>query len=60
MRWKYCLANLISFYDKVTRLADQGKSVDAFLIDFSNVFDTVFCGILLEKKKSPVYHYIKT
>lgn len=55
MRWKYCLANLISFYDKVTHLADQGKSVDAFLIDFSNVFDTVFCDILLEKKKKVQY-----
>jgi len=23
-----CLANLISFYDKVTRLVDEGKAVD--------------------------------
>ena len=28
MRGKSCLTNLISFYDKVTHLAEQGKPVD--------------------------------
>ncbi|KAK4807153.1 hypothetical protein QYF61_024273 [Mycteria americana] len=36
-----CLTNLISFYDKVTRLVDEGKAVKAF--------DTVSRSILLEK-----------
>ncbi|KAK4807096.1 hypothetical protein QYF61_018437 [Mycteria americana] len=37
-RGKSCLTNLISFYDKVTRLVDEGKAVDV--------------GILLDKMSS--------
>jgi len=38
IKGKSCLTNLISFYDKVTRLVDEGKVVDAVFLDFSKAF----------------------
>ena len=49
MKGRSCLTNLISFYDKVTRLVDEGKAMDVVYLNFTKVFDTISHSILLEK-----------
>jgi len=49
MKGRSCLINLISFYDQVTHLADEGKAVDVVCLDCSKAFDTVPHSTLLGK-----------
>lgn len=42
------LTNLISFYNKVTRSVNEGKSVDVYL-DFSKAFHNISHSFLLDK-----------
>ena len=49
MKGRSCSTKLISFYDQVTRLVDEGKAVDVIYLDFNKAFDTVSYSMLLEK-----------
>ena len=49
MKVKSCLTNLISFYDWVTLLVDEGKAINIVYLDFIKAFDMVSHRILLEK-----------
>ena len=49
MKGRSCLTNLISFYDWVTSLVDEGRTVDVVYLDFSKAFDTVSQRLLLGK-----------
>jgi len=49
MKGRSCLTNLISFYDQMTRVVEEGKAVDVVDLEFSKAFDTVPHSILQEK-----------
>jgi len=49
MKDRSCLTNLISFYDQVIHLMNEGKAVDVAHLDFSKAINTVSHSTLLEK-----------
>ncbi|GAB0187175.1 mitochondrial enolase superfamily member 1 [Grus japonensis] len=49
MKGRSCLTDLISFYDKMTHLVDEGRAVDIAYLGFSKAFDANLHSILLEK-----------
>lgn len=49
MKGRSCLANLIFFYNKITRFVGERKAVDVVHLDFNKAFDTFSHTFLLEK-----------
>jgi len=48
-RKRSCLTNLLSFFDEVTDMVDQGMPVDVVYLDFQKAFDKVSHAKLLQK-----------
>ena len=49
MQKKSCLTNLVEYLDVLTKLVDEGNSVDVVYLDFSKAFDKVPHARLLDK-----------
>lgn len=49
MKSRSCSPNLITCYDQVTHLVNEGKAADGFCPDFSKASSTVSHSILLQK-----------
>ena len=49
IKGRSCLTNLISFYNQVTCLVDEGKAVDVVHFVLSKAFDAISHSILLGK-----------
>ena len=37
---KYCLTNLLCFFEEITKWVDEGSPVDIIYLDFQKAFDT--------------------
>lgn len=44
------MTNLNAFYNGVTSLADEGRTVNGVYLDFGKVFDPVSCNIIVRDK----------
>lgn len=49
MKGKWYLIFLVSFYDKKTQLAEEGKVMDVVYLYLSKIFDITPPSILMEK-----------
>lgn len=47
-----CLSQLLEHFDHITRLLEEGKSVDIIYLDFAKAFDKVDIGVTLRKLKT--------
>ena len=47
-----CLSQLLEHFDHITRLLEEGQSVDIIYLDFAKAFDKVDIGVTLRKLKT--------
>ena len=49
MQRKSCLTNLLEYLEVLTKLVDEGHSIDIVYLDFAKAFDVVDIGILAHR-----------
>ena len=64
LQGRSCLTNLLEYLNLLTRLVDEGHSVDVLYLDFSKAFDKVPHARLIDKLASvgiggPVLQWIR-
>ncbi len=52
MHGKSCCSNLLEYFEKLTRVVDEGKPMDVIFLDFARAFDKVPRERLLEKVRA--------
>ena len=53
---KFTLSNLIEYLEELTRLVDEGHSVDIVYLDFAKAFNKVPHMRLIKKSQNPGQH----
>ena len=49
MPHRSCLTNLLEFFEEITRIIDEGHSIDILYLDFARAFDKVPHARLMQK-----------
>lgn len=56
---RFCLTNVITFYDQMTHPVDKGKVVDVIYLDFRKSFDTLLQHSPVEEGLEGTLRWVK-